>query len=146
GVGTRFPRSGKKGESKKSPGQQCRCAAENAERREDAELEFKPKIEGNNAEAECQHRHERAEHGEHDGDGGFPRQALDTSMPTGRSSVATINGALSSPRRRCFYLATLNEKTESAGSPCVNILILLVTGYGSPPFPFDRNTLGSNGS
>jgi hypothetical protein len=116
------------------------------EHREDAELEFKPKIEGNNAEGECQHRHERAEHGEHDGDGGFPRQALDTSMPTGRSSVATINGALSSPRRRCFYLATLNEKTESAGSPCVNILILLVTGYGSPPFPFDRNTLGSNGS
>src|SRR6185369_17278361 len=51
--------------------------AENAERREGAELELEPQIDRNEAEGQCQHRRERAEHGKDDGDRGFPCQASD---------------------------------------------------------------------
>ena len=41
--GTRLARSAQKRYGEESTGQQCRCPPENAERREDAELEFEPK-------------------------------------------------------------------------------------------------------
>src|ERR1019366_9637067 len=76
-TGTRVARCAQEGDGEEDTGQQCRCSAENAERREGAELELEPKIERGEAESERQHRREYAEHGEHDGDRGFPHQALD---------------------------------------------------------------------
>src|SRR4029453_8542702 len=150
GVGTRLARSAQKGDSEKSTGQQCRCPAENAERREDAELEFKPKVEGNNAEAECQHRHERAEHGEHDGDGGFPRQAFDVnadepqqrcdhqwrpfikpmSMPIPKAPLTTPNGWRRAPasiweiRVFAFAADAMSSPMPVAASPPSAVTVL----------------------